>query len=213
MPKVFPFPLLSDAAELARLGGWSESVYRDLMALDAGRMDEAAFRAKYCRTVAILQLDMTGMTAAAMHGGSMMSFRRVLHAQQVVAPVFKEHGATHIRTFADDFTAIFDAPGTALDASLEVHRRMALYNVSFEAGLQVHCCIGLGYGEVFAIGLDRAMGDEMNQASKLGEDTAIAGETLLTEAFHAEVRQRTDCHFERRENDELPFPFFSATAK
>jgi len=213
MAKTFPFPILEDVAQLARLGGWSEPVYRDLLALDAGAMDEATFRAKYCRTVAILQMDMTRMTETAMQGGPLLSFTRVLHAQQVCAPVFLEHGATHIRTFADDFTAIFAQPGAALDAALEVHRRMEIYNAGLPSAQQVYCCIGLGYGEVFAIGLDRAMGDEMNRASKLGEDTAKAGETLLTENFHAQVRHRTNLGFVRHDRGELPFGYFSVLPK
>jgi class 3 adenylate cyclase len=214
MTKAFPFPLLEPVERLARFGGWSEEVYRDLRAYGDGQLDEAALRRKYCRTVAILQLDMTGMTEAAMRGGALVSFLRILNAQQVCAPVLLEHGATHVRAFADDFTAIFPVPGPALDAALGMHQRMTEYNAAQpDPALRVECCIGLGYGEVFTIGLDGAMGDEMNRASKLGEDTAAGGETLLTENFHAHVRHRGDCRFERREHPEVPFPFFAVRAR
>ena len=34
------------------------------------------------------------------------------------------------------------------------------------------CCAGIGFGQVLAIGPNLAQGDEMNRASKLGEDIA-----------------------------------------
>ena len=43
------------------------------------------------------------------------------------------------------------------------------------------CCAGVGYGRVLAIGPNLAQGDEMNRASKLGEDLAVKAETLITD--------------------------------
>jgi class 3 adenylate cyclase len=210
MSKPFAFPLLEHPEELARLGNWSAEVYRDLLAYQQGRLAEPELRRKYCHTVAIMQLDMTGMTETAMRGGPLLSFVRVLDAQKVCVPALLANGAVHVRAFADDLTATFAEPSAALDAALEIHRRMEALNAAqTEPARRVSCCIGLGYGEVLAIGPDRAMGDEMNRASKLGEDTAKAGETLITEAFYDRVRDRAGVRFERRTNDELPFAFFS----
>ncbi len=75
---------------------------------------------------------------------------------------------------------------------------------------EVSCCIGLGYGPVFRVGQNRATGDEMNRTSKLGEDTARGYETLLTEQFHAQVRQRGDAAFQRTEHESLDFSFYTA---
>ena len=51
------FPMLESPAELARYRGWSEAVYRDLLAVEQGRMAEAEFTDKYRATRAILVLD------------------------------------------------------------------------------------------------------------------------------------------------------------
>ena len=120
-----------------------------------------------------------------------------------------EFKARRVRAFADDLSATFDTAAQALDAALEIHRRIAVFNDSgLAGGLQVGTCIGLGYGEVFAIGPDRAMGDEMNRTSKLGEDTAVGGETLVTDGFYAEVSNRTDCRFESGTDEDIKFPFY-----
>ncbi len=47
--------------------------------------------------------------------------------------------------------------------------------------IRPNAAIGIGHGKVFTIGPNLAQGDEMNRASKLGEDIARAKETLLTE--------------------------------
>ncbi|MCH7477514.1 MAG: hypothetical protein IIA14_05380 [SAR324 cluster bacterium] len=211
MAKRFPYDILADPKVLAGFKGWSEEVYRDFLAQQRAEISEAEFRAKYQDIQAILIVDMTGFTESAMNEGIVASLLRIFDVQKVCAPVLMAHGANHIRAFADDLTATFSESHRALDAALEIHDRVRAFNDSDMAVENpAECCIGLGYGPVLRIGPDNAMGDEMNRASKLGEDTAKGGETLLTEAFFVEVKTRGDCSFELRSHSELPFPFYAA---
>ena len=203
-----PFELLEEPAELARYEGWSATVYEDLLAVQEGRLSHQAFDAKHLHETAILVLDLTGFTLTAARGGSLQSFLRILKTQQICLPVLREMGATLIRTFADDVVALFKEPYSALDASLEIHRRMeALPNDGIDIS-PAECCIGIGFGAVYAIGPNRAMGDEMNRASKLGEDTARGGETLVTEGAYRALLRRSDVAFEPQTSDDLLFPYF-----
>jgi adenylate cyclase len=214
MGEPFAFPLLTDPAELAKLGEWSEALYRDFVALRRGELSEAELRAKYVTRAAILCLDMTGFTETAMRLGELQSLLRIRDVQTVCLPVFSEHGARIVRAFADDLTAVFDGADAALEAALEAHRRVRAFNASPSAGPHpADCCIGLGYGDVFAIGPNRAMGDEMNRASKLGEDTARAYETLITENAYEALRHRSDCAFTPQHSADLPFPYYSVTPR
>ena len=214
MGEPYPFPLLTDPVELAKLGEWTADLYRDFEAYRAGQLSESELRSKYVRRSAILCLDMTGFTQSAIRVGELESLLRIHDVQKVCVPVFRSYDARLSRAFADDLTALFDDPGHALDAALEVHRRIRLFNGSALAGPHpAECCIGIGYGDVFAIGPDRAMGDEMNRASKLGEDTARAYETLITENVYAAVKHRTDCEFVVVNSDDLPFPYYSVVAR
>jgi class 3 adenylate cyclase len=54
------------------------------------------------------------------------------------------------------------------------------YNVSRAPEDQVLLCLGIGYGDMLRIAEDDVFGAEVNAASKLGEDTAKAGEILVT---------------------------------
>jgi adenylate cyclase len=205
-------PRLEDPGVLSGYQGWSEEVYRDLLDVDRGALTRADFDARYLARRAILVLDVTGFTLTTIHGGAIGSFLRILDVHRVGFPVLQEFGATFIRAFADDVTALFDAPGPAVDAALELHRRIAAHNQTATHETPPECCIGIGFGDVYEIGPNHAMGDEMNRASVLGEDVARGGETLLTEGAQQALAGRRDLTFERQAGDDLVFPYFKASA-
>lgn len=203
------FPLLEDPVELARFHGWARTVYDDLLALQSGRMSNSEFDKKYLVKRAILVLDVTGFTVTAIHGGAIRSFLRILDAHKICFPVLREYGALFIRAFADDVTALFDGCRSALDASFEIHRRIDVHNQSLEKHqASLECCIGIGYGPVYEIGPNHAMGDEMNRASVLGEDIARGGETLVTENVHQTLGQPGEATLAAQTGDDLLFPYY-----
>lgn len=209
MRERYTYELMEDPKELEKFECFSEETYRDLLACQKGDIKEDEFRSKYRTTAAILCLDMTGLTRAAMEGGGLYSLFRILDVQKVCGPIFHKFNARKVRAFADDFFVLFDDPEDALLAAFEVHHRIQLFNQSELASENpALCCIGIGYGEVYAIGVDHAMGDEMNRASKLGEDIARAAETLITERVYEELKDRNDCTFRKRNHEEIPFPFY-----
>jgi len=211
MSQHFPYELLEDAEELSGYLGWSEDVYLDFLAMQRGKMSADEFNDKYRHRLAILSLDMTGFTSSAINIGELASLLRILDVQRVCIPVLKDFGAELIRCFADDMVALFDTPDAAIDAAFEIHRRIEHFqNSDLAPDHPPHCCIGIGYGEVFAIGPNLAQGGEMNRASKLGEDIARARETLLTERTFEALRQRTDIRFDLQSHDDQLFPFYRA---
>jgi class 3 adenylate cyclase len=214
MGKKIDFELMIDPSELASYRGWSEEVYRDLLAIEDRQMTEAVFDQKYLSEKAILVLDLTGFTETAMRKGAIHSFLRILDAHKLCLPVLSEHSADFVRVFADDIVALFSQADQALDAAVEIHRR-----TSSEAWLNdgpvshARCCIGVGFGPVYAIGPNLAMGDEMNRASKLGEDIARGGETLLSESAYQALRGRTDIEFSEQSTDDPLFRYHSASPR
>lgn len=207
----FPHELLDDAAELSRYRGWSEDVYRDFLDVRRGHLTADEFHDKYTHRRAILALDMTGLTSSAINIGELESLLRILDAQRVCIPVLRDFGADLVRCFADDIVALFESPDSALDAALEIHRRVDYFGRSSLASADpTECCVGIGYGDVFAIGPNLAQGDEMNRASKLGEDIARASETLLTEQTFKALKGRTDVHFDEQRGDDQLFVFYKA---
>jgi adenylate cyclase len=211
MTKNFPYELLEDTRELSSYCGWSEEVYCDFLAIQQGIMSYDEFHQKYHQHSTILSIDMTGFTSSAINIGELQSFLRILDAQKVCIPVLKDFSAWLIRCFADDVVVIFDNPDNAIDAAFEIHRRIDLFRHSAQASDHpTQCCIGIGCGEVFSIGPNLTQGDEMNRASKLGEDIARAKETLLTERAYDALKTRTDIRFDLQTSDDQLFPFYRA---
>jgi class 3 adenylate cyclase len=210
----FPHDILEDVDELAGFRGWDRDVYQDFLAIQRGELSERAFREKYSWRRAILSLDMTDFTSSAMRGGELDSLLRIFDAQKVCVPVLKEFDAELIRCFADDMVALFEDPMAALNAAFEIHRRIRLFNESpLARDNATECCIGIGYGDVLAIGPNLSQGTEMVQASKLGEDIARANEVLLTESAYQAMAGRDDVEFERQAQDDQLFPFYRAIVK
>jgi len=207
----FPHKILEDADVLSDFKGWDREVYEDFLAIQRGQLGENEFWDKYKYRRAVLSLDMTGFTHATLRDGELQSLLRILDAQKVCAPVLQEFSAELVRFFADDIVALFEDPEVALDASFEIHRRIQLFNQSeFASDCATECCIGIGYGEVLAIGPNLSQGSEMVQASKLGEDIARANEVLLTLSAYDALSHRGDVTFERQAYDDQLFPFYRA---
>lgn len=208
-PKTFPYPLLEDARALASYRGWSEDVYRDLLAVRAGELSEQAFCEKYHWEKSIMVLDMTGLTRFTMEHGELAALLRIVEAHQVCLPVIRDGGAILIRSFADDLVALFDSAHQAVCTAFEVHQRMQDF-AEHHGGPVTRCCIGIGHGRVLRIGPNLAQGDEMNRASKLGEDVARAGETLVTKNVCEALQGSQEHQFEPVTTDAVPFPYFLA---
>lgn len=214
MDFVYPHALLDDPDELASFKGWSKEVYQDFLSLQIGDLSENEFRAKYHKRCAIMVLDMTGFTSTAIRVGELQSLLRILDAQKVCIPVLREFNSGLIRCFADDIVALFDSPSVALDAAFEIHRRITLFNESNHAySYATECCIGIGFGDVLGIGPNLSQGDEMNRASKLGEDIARAKEVLLTEKAYEGLPEMDHVKFEKQGQDDQLFPFYRAMLK
>ena len=56
-----------------------------------------------------------------------------------------------------------------------------------DADRRLYASIGIGFGDILVLADEDLFGDEVNLASKLGEDVAQGGMVLLTEAARAEL--------------------------
>lgn len=209
----FPYELLEEPGELSSYRGWSEEVYRDFLAIQRGELAEETFEARYRQVRSIFVLDTSGFTDSTAKRGTVTSLLRLFDFQKVCIPVLKEQGALLIRAFADDLVALYSRPEPALDAAFEIHRRVRAWNQISKGEAKPEACIGIGFGSVYAIGPNLSMGLEMNQTSKLGEDTARGGETLVTQNAYDALLGRPGVRFQAELGGNLGFPFYRASPK
>jgi class 3 adenylate cyclase len=139
-------------------------------------------------THAVWVLDMCGFSRLTMRYGITHFLAMIHRLQHIVYPVIARHRGRVIKTEADNVFAVFERVEAALAAARDVQEQLATANAFLPEDWDLHASIGIGYGELLMIsGDDDFYGNELNLASKLGEDIADEGETLLTEAAHARL--------------------------
>ncbi len=85
---------------------------------------------------------------------------------------------------ADNLYCLFETVDEAVKSSREIISRLNTVNVLLPADRRLYASIGIGFGDVLVLEDEDLFGDEVNLASKLGEDVAQGGDVLLTEAAH-----------------------------
>jgi adenylate cyclase len=115
---------------------------------------------------------------------------------RLLTPVIADHDGLLLKTEGDSMLLLFRRPRRAVDCALAMQRACAQVNQRRRPEDQILLCIGLGHGRVLRIGDEDVWGQEVNAASKLGEDTAKAGEILVTAALHAELTADASLRFE-----------------
>ena len=136
-------------------------------------------------TRAVWVLDMCGFSRLTMRYG-ITHFLAMIHRLHGLArPIIAGGGGTVVKTEADNVFATFDDVGKAVAAAKHLHQQLAAANAFLPEDWDLHASIGIGYGEILLVGAHDFYGNELNIASKLGEDVAGPGETYLTAAAYA----------------------------
>lgn len=155
---------------------------------------ERQIRDTFERRVAILALDMVGFSRLTIEYGIIHYLAMIHQMVEGATPAVKGNGGKVIKQEADNLFAVFDTPGQALEASLDIFRAFDAINTVVPTERDIFGSVGIGYGETLIVGGGDLFGSEMNLACKLGEDLAEKKEILLTpEAFAALPARRYVC--------------------
>lgn len=138
---------------------------------------------------AVLVLDMSGFSRTTRRLG-IVSFLLMIHQMRLICrPCVEERRGSVIKAEADNLFCLFETVEDAVSACREMKDRLDAANQVLPAEQHLYAAFGVGYGDILNIGDEDIFGDEMNIASKLGEDIARPGEILLTEAAYNELRE------------------------
>jgi len=136
---------------------------------------------------AVMFTDLSGFSRNVAEFG-IIHFLQVIHeSQRLLVPVIEEYDGFLLKREGDSLLVMFRNPSKALACSIAMQGVLRGYNRRRRASEKVLLCVGLGYGDVLRIGDDDIFGAEVNAASKLGEDTAKAGDVLVTSALREAV--------------------------
>ena len=136
---------------------------------------------------AILILDMTGFTRATQQGNIISFLLSINQMQRLAVPVIEEHAGILVKAEHDNLTCLFDDVAEAITASKEISNRLESANVILPSDRELYASIGIGYGSILNVENKAIYGNEVNLASKLGEDIGDLGDVLLTQGAYSEV--------------------------
>ncbi len=136
---------------------------------------------------AVMVLDMSGFSRTTqVHG--IVSFLLMIHQMRLLAvPTIEACGGTLVKAEADNLYCLFERVEQAVAAAREIIRQLTTVNVLLPATRRLYASIGIGFGDLLVLGGHDLFGDEVNLASKLGEDVAQGGMILLTDAARTEL--------------------------
>ncbi|MFT5585954.1 MAG: adenylate cyclase [Cognaticolwellia sp.] len=137
-------------------------------------------RARFERPLAVLISDMAGFSTITQKAGIIHFLALIQRMQGICVPLIKAHGGHLIKEEADNLYAIFEQPVMAVEAAVAMRAACAEDAQTQNDLGQVQVAIGLGFGPILDIDGHDFFGDQVNMASKLGEDIASSGQILLT---------------------------------
>jgi len=144
---------------------------------------------------AIMYTDLSGFSRRVAEFGIIHFLQTIHESFQMHAPVIDRHGGFLLKIEGDSLMVIFRNVNEALECAIEMQQVTQRSNVGRAPEDQVLLCLGLGYGDMLRIAEEDVFGAEVNAASKLGEDTAKAGEILVTGAVREAVKLPPGCSF------------------
>ncbi|MBQ61131.1 MAG: hypothetical protein CMQ19_03550 [Gammaproteobacteria bacterium] len=142
---------------------------------------EAEIFERYGQQVSVMILDSSGFSRISEEHGIVHFLTRLVMMRRIVEPILKSYNNLDFKFEADNIYAVFDHPDDAIRVSLETHAAVHENKLMLTESEPFRVCVGIGYGNLlYSETMEGYFGEEMNLASKLGEDTAEGGETLLT---------------------------------
>jgi adenylate cyclase len=152
---------------------------------------------------AIMFTDLSGFSRQVAAFGIIHFLQVIFEQKRLLLPIAAKHDGILIKVEADSFMIIFKHPSSALRCAIAMQHACQQHNARRVAEEQVLLCVGIGAGRILRIGDIDVYGQEVNAASKLGEDTAKANEILVTAAVREAAKDVAGITFEPLE---VPVP-------
>lgn len=148
----------------------------------------------------VMFTDLSGFSRNVEKFGIIHFLQTIHESQRLLIPILENNDGILLKVEGDSYLVIFRNIEKAIKAGIEMENALQKYNKIKTKEEKVLLCVGLGYGKVLKIGDSDVYGSEVNAASKLGEDTAKAGEILVTES----VKNNCNNKFKFEEIKEIP---------
>jgi class 3 adenylate cyclase len=146
---------------------------------------------------AVVFTDLSGFSRRVAAFGIIHFLQVIFEQKRLLLPVAQRNDGILIKVEADSLVLIFKRASSALRCAIEMQHTCQEYNAHRPPEEALLLCVGIGFGRILRIGDTDVFGQEVNAASKLGEDTAKANEILVTSAVRAAAEDLKGVTFEK----------------
>ncbi|MEM1145360.1 MAG: adenylate/guanylate cyclase domain-containing protein [Pseudomonadota bacterium] len=162
---------------------------------DKQRIDELIWE-RFGDEWTVMFTDLVGFSRRVAEFGIIHFLQVILESERLFSDSIYRHNGIVLKTEGDSMLLVFREAQDAVTCAIEMQRVAASYNDGVEEAEKVLLCVGIGCGKVLYIGQEDVFGAEVNAAAKLGEDTAVAWEILVTDALAQKVKTMPDIGLE-----------------
>lgn len=136
---------------------------------------------KYEQVKCILFTDLSNFTKDIFELGPIEAVQKIRNFHDIFIPIVEEHNGKTLKLMGDSCMVMFENVTDALTTVQMSLKELEKYNKESTFACPIYLCSGIGYGPIVNIDDVEIFGQEVNLASKLGEDIAGAHEILITE--------------------------------
>jgi adenylate cyclase len=144
----------------------------------------------------VMFTDLSGFSRRVAEFGIIQFLQTIHESVRLLTPSLDRFDGILLKVEADSLMVIFRRPERAVACAVAMQAVLAETNRALPPEERILLCVGIGYGDVLRVGDEDVFGAEVNAASKLGEDTAQAGEILVTDQVRRALGDASDFGFE-----------------
>lgn len=148
------------------------------------------------REVTVFVCDASGFTRKTHDYGIQQFLAVMTRGYRSLSPIFKKRRGLVVSQHADNLVALFTDPYDAVRASIDIQRKVRRGNEGKHDSEQFHLSIGIETGPCCVL-TDNIYGATVNIASKVGEDMAGKGQTLVTGTVARAVKPKFRAAYDR----------------
>jgi class 3 adenylate cyclase len=143
---------------------------------------EAEILVSFTTRRAIVFTDMSGFSKLTRDKGIVHFLGLIHRKRELTLPIIRRYGGHLVKTIGDDLVLTFESPTQAVRAGVEMRAACQADAETRAPEDRIRIAVGIGYGDILDLDGCELYGDEVNRASKLGEDIAEPDEVLVTRA-------------------------------
>jgi class 3 adenylate cyclase len=129
---------------------------------------------------AVMFTDLVGFSRHTAKFG-IIHFLQIIHEQhQLLLPIISDGSGFLVKSEGDSYIVLFRSVRRAIECAIAMQRACQMASARRVDEEKILLCVGIGYGRILRVGEHEVWGTEVNAASRLGEDTALSDQILVT---------------------------------